>query len=262
MDIASILGIILGVLTLIVGMIAKGASPSALVNPAALIIIFVGTFSAILVAFPFRDLKKFPSLLKTIFTTQNTMTETELVDFFVDKANITKREGILGLQKGLEDIQEPFLKKGIELILEGKTSEDIENILYQEIDAREERHSGYSSIFTLAGSFAPTLGVLGAVIGLISALGNLNDMDKLGHSIAAAFVATLYGIFTGYVLMHPMANKLKRKSKQEILIANIAITGILALQEGSSAMTIKSKLMPYLPQSAQRESGESDGQTS
>lgn len=114
----------------------------------------------------------------------------------------------------------------------------------------------------MAGSFAPTLGVLGAVIGLISALGNLNDMDKLGHSIAAAFVATLYGIFTGYVLMHPMANKLKRKSKQEILIANIAITGILALQEGSSAMTIKSKLMPYLPQSAQRESGESDGQTS
>lgn len=252
-DIASILGIILGLLTLVVGMIAKGANPAALVNPAALIIIYVGTASAILVAFPLKELKKLPKLFGIIFKNSNRMSEREMIDFFVDKANSMKKEGILGLQAGVEDIPDEFLKKGIELILEGKTSEQIEEILYQELETREERHMGLGSIFTLAGSFAPTLGVLGAVIGLISALGNLSDMEKLGHSIAAAFVATLYGIFTGYVLMHPMANKLKRKSKEEIKLGNIAIGGILALQEGASAMTIKAKLLPYLPQKVQAE---------
>ncbi len=113
----------------------------------------------------------------------------------------------------------------------------------------EQRHTENMSIFTQAGTYAPTLGVLGAVVGLIAALGNLNDIDKLGHSIAAAFIATLLGIFTGYVLWLPFANKLKVLSQLEVAQKRMIIEGILSLQAGDSPTAIEAKLMVFIPQS-------------
>ena len=114
-------------------------------------------------------------------------------------------------------------------------------------DRVEERHRSGAQIFAQAGMYAPTLGVLGAVIGLIAALGNLSDIDKLGHSIAAAFVATLLGIFTGYVCWHPFANKLKQISAAEVEIKKMILEGALALQTGASSVIIESKLQAFIP---------------
>jgi chemotaxis protein MotA len=113
----------------------------------------------------------------------------------------------------------------------------------------EERHLAGAAIFSQAGTYAPTLGVLGAVLGLIAALGDLNDIDKLGYAIAAAFVATLFGIFTGYVFWHPFANKLKRKSKQEIIVKSVIIEGVLSIQAGVAPRAIEDKLIVYVPKS-------------
>lgn len=246
-DIASLLGFLLGFITLILGMVAKGANPLSLINPAAFIIIFIGTASSILISFPMEDLKKLPKLLKIIFKKQNIQTEEEFFPVFLDMADTIKKQGVVGLEQKLEEIQDPFFRRGIELILEGKSNEEIEEMMHEDLEGKEERHKGLANIFTQAGAFAPTLGVLGAVMGLMSALGHLDNIALLGPSISAAFTATLWGIFMGYVMMHPMANKLKRKSSKEARVGKFIIAGIMALQAGSTALTMQSKLLPFLP---------------
>ena len=116
----------------------------------------------------------------------------------------------------------------------------------------QERHRAGALIFSQSGMYAPTLGVLGAVIGLIAALGNLSDIDQLGHSIAAAFIATLLGIFTGYVLWHPFANKLKQLSNQEVEFKRMVLEGALALQEGASSIAMEARLQSFIPLSERK----------
>lgn len=135
----------------------------------------------------------------------------------------------------------------MKMVIDGQPPEYIREILEEDLSAMEDRHMAGASIFSQAGTYAPTLGVLGAVIGLIAALGNLNDMEKLGPAIAAAFIATLLGIFTGYVLWHPFANKLKRKSKQELKIKQIMVEAIIAIQGGVSSRVIEDKILTYIP---------------
>ena len=132
------------------------------------------------------------------------------------------------------------------MIIDTTDSDFANDVLLEKISAMQERHRKGALIFSQAGTYAPTLGVLGAVVGLIAALGNLADIEKLGHSIAAAFIATLLGIFTGYVLWHPMSNKLKLISRQEIEVRQIMVEGLLALQEGINSRQLEHKLNVYL----------------
>lgn len=247
MDKTSILGIILGFFVLIGGLILKGANPAALLNPAALVIIILGTAATLLIGFPFKELKKFPSLMKIIFTEQKLFSEKELIPLFRDWANTARREGLLALENSLEEIEDDFLKRGFQLVIDGHSQEVIEDILIEDIEAMKDRHKAGVGIFTQAGTYAPTLGVLGAVVGLVAALSHLGDMELLGKSIAAAFIATLFGIFTGYVLWHPFANKLKRKTNEEVRVKQIIIEGLLAVQSGASPRMIEDKLIVYLP---------------
>jgi chemotaxis protein MotA len=247
MEKSSILGIIIGVVAVGMGMVLKGAPINVLINPAAFLIIIVGTAAAILNAFPMSEIKRFPKLIKIIFTEQKLPTKRELINQFMQWAQIARREGLLALENSLEDIKDPFLKNGMKMVVDGREMEFVRDALDQEIEAMEARHQAGAMIFTQAGTYAPTLGVLGAVVGLIAALGNLSDTDALGHSIAAAFVATLLGIFTGYVLWHPFANKLKQKSKKEVEIKRIMMEGILSIQAGISPANIEEKLLVYLP---------------
>lgn len=247
MEKSSYLGIFLGFFAVGVGMVLKGAQLSSLSNPAAFLIIIVGTAAALLNAFPLAELKKFPKLVKLLFKGQQFISVPETINLFINLAGVARREGLLALESHAQEIDDPFFKSGLMLIIDGRDPDFVRDVLSEEIEAMEERHQGGALIFSQAGSYAPTLGVLGAVVGLIAALGNLNDIEKLGHSIAAAFVATLLGIFTGYVIWHPFANKLKRLSKAEALLKRITIEGILSLQSGESASAIEDKLKVYLP---------------
>lgn len=247
MEKSSYIGLALGVIAVVVGMALKGASPTALINPAAFMIIFVGTAATLFIGFPMAELSKFPKLLKILFSEQSLISKKELISQFMNWASIARREGLLALENTSDEIKDPFLRNGMKMIIDGGEPEFVRDVLNEEIAAIEERHAAGALIFSQAGTYAPTLGVLGAVVGLIAALGNLSDIDKLGASIAAAFVATLLGIFTGYVLWHPFANKLKRKSKKEIEIKKIMVEGLLSIQAGVSPAAIEQKLLVYIP---------------
>lgn len=246
MELSTLIGMILGVLSIGVGLILKGASVSALWNPAAILIIFVGTAATLLIGFPMSEIKNFPKLIKLIFKKQDLTPKEEIIRIFMDMAQTTRREGLLYLESQMEQYENPFIKKGVSLIVDGTDRELVRTLLTEEIAATEKRHRVGINIFTQAGTYAPTLGVLGAVIGLVAALGNLSDIEKLGHSIAAAFIATLFGIFSGYVLWHPIANKLKRYMARESDIKELIIEGILAVQSGVSPVFIEQYLLAYL----------------
>ncbi|ATX83858.1 MULTISPECIES: flagellar motor stator protein MotA [Bacillus] len=261
MDKTSIIGIILALIALSVGMVLKGVSLSALANPAAILIILFGTISAVIIAFPGKEIKKVPALFKVLFKENKQLTIAQLIPMFSQWAQIARREGLLALEASIEDVDDAFLKNGLSMAVDGQSAEFIRDIMTEEVEAMEDRHQAGAAIFTQAGTYAPTLGVLGAVIGLIAALSNMNNTEALGHAISAAFVATLLGIFTGYVLWHPFANKLKRKSKQEVKLREIMIEGVLSVLEGQAPKVIEQKLLMYLPANERAKVAEQEGET-
>ena len=246
MDISSLVGIIVAFVALITGMILKGVGLDALLNPAAILIIIFGTIAAVTIAFPMKELKRVPKLFKILFAETKLVNDIELIKMFSQWADLARREGLLALEGKALEVEDPFLKNGLTLAIDGQNADYIRDVLTEEVEALEERHTSGAAIFTQAGTYAPTLGVLGAVVGLIAALKDLSDVEKLGHAISAAFVATLLGIFTGYVLWHPFANKLKRKSALEVRQKRMMIEGVLSVLEGEAPRVIEQKLASYL----------------
>ncbi|HIY57229.1 MAG TPA: flagellar motor stator protein MotA [Candidatus Tetragenococcus pullicola] len=241
MDIFLLVGIILGFFSVVVGMIVKGADVTVLINPAAIIIIFVGLIAALINSFPSSDIKRLPKIFGVLFKNK-TYDKAAMVGTIVELSNQARRDGLLSLENSVQSLEDPFLKKGLEMVVDGIDPDQIQEIMESEIEGIEERHQTAANMFITAGSTSPTLGVLGAVIGLIGALGNLNDVDALGHMISAAFVATLYGIFFGYVLFQPFGSRLKRKSAEEIDSMWLILEGVMSIQAGQSPKTIEQKL--------------------
>ena len=250
MEISTAIGIGMGIISIFVGMVLKGAPLSSLNNPAAFLIIIGGTFSCLFIGFKMEQMKNFPNLIKKTFQKPPTHEKAELLKLFIELSQIARREGILALENKVQEIDDPFFRGGLGMVIDGMDPDFVSDVLDAELSVMQERHTEARSMFSQAGTYAPTLGVLGAVVGLIAALGNLNDIDKLGHSIAAAFIATILGIFTGYVLWLPFANKLKVMSEAEVSEKRMIIEGILSLQAGDSPTASEAKLMVFIPQSA------------
>ncbi|GAA0076517.1 flagellar motor stator protein MotA [Clostridium sp. CTA-5] len=246
MDIFLIIGVITGLLAVVVGMIVKGANVAVLLNPAAAIIILVGTSAAVMNSFPKKEFLSIPKIMGVLFKEKKGEDPVSIIKQIVEISQLTRKNGLLSLEGTVQKMENKFMKKGLEMVVDGLESEVIRETLEMEIESTEARHRNGAAIFTSAGGAAPTLGVLGAVVGLIGALGNLNDVEKLGHMIAGAFVATLYGIFFGYVVCHPFASRLKRKSHEEISNMNIIYEGVLAIQSGANPKSIERKLVGML----------------
>ncbi|MDF0726294.1 flagellar motor stator protein MotA [Cytobacillus sp. S13-E01] len=246
MDKTSIIGVLLGFIAVGVGMFYKGVSPVVLLNPAALLIIILGTIAAVTIAFPTKEIKRIPQLFGVLFKEKKMVTIEELIPMFTEWATVARKEGLLALEAKVAEVDDSFLKNGLSMAVDGQSAEFIRDVMTEEIEAMEDRHQAGALIFTQAGTYAPTLGVLGAVIGLIAALGYMDNTQALGEAIAAAFVATMLGIFTGYVLWHPFANKLKRKSKDEVNVRHVMIEGVLSVLEGQAPRAIEQKLSTYL----------------
>ncbi len=251
MEITTLLGIIVGIIAVVGAMIFKHISFTVFINPAAFFVIFVGTVATILNSYPGENLKSLGSLFKILFTKRKGISEVEIIRLMVELSNVTRKEGLLSLEGRLNDIEDPFIRKGLRLVVDGMDEEVITDILGAEISAMEARHEVNASIFSSAGMYAPTLGVLGAVFGLIAAMSHIDDTEAMSEAIAAAFIATILGIFTGYVLWNPFAKKLKVKSHEEALIKGMAIEGILSLQKGESPLMVQEKLLSVLPYSKQ-----------
>lgn len=251
MELTTLLGIIVGILSVIGAMIFKHISFSVFINPAAILIIFVGTAAAVLNSYPGENLKNIGVLFKILFTKQKNISEVEIIELMIDLSTVAKKEGLLSLEKKVEEIGDPFIRKGVGMVVDGIEGDVIEEILEAEISAMEKRHEINAGIFSSAGMYAPTLGVLGAVFGLIAAMSSIDDTERMAEAIAAAFIATVLGIFTGYVLWNPFSKKLRVKSQKEAMLKSMVITGLLSLQKGDPPFMLREKLLAALPPSKQ-----------
>ncbi|MCP8967366.1 flagellar motor stator protein MotA [Ectobacillus ponti] len=253
MDFATLAGVILAVVAVVVGMIFKGASLSALANPAATLIIFAGTAGAVSIAMPGSQLKRLPKLFKVIFMNSGKgLDYKEIMELFVLWAGESRKHGILSLEEKVKEVDDPFIQRGMRYVIDGMGAEDLRAIMEAELEGIEERHGKGAQIFVQAGTYAPTLGVLGAVIGLVAALGDLSNMEKLGHAISGAFIATVFGIFSGYVLWHPFANKLKQKSAAELEKKRLILECMLMLQAGVYPFLIKNRILGALSETERK----------
>ena len=246
MDIFLVVGIIGGLVIVVAAMLEKGASLSVLLSVEAIMVILGGTVIALLNSFPKGEFTKLPKIFGVLFSSKGQEDPAEIITQIIEMSQTTRREGLLSLEGTIHGLDNKFMKKGLEMVVDGLEPDIIREVLEIEIESMEERHRLGATAFTTAGGTAPTLGVLGAVIGLIGALGNLDDIKILGESIKSAFVATVYGIFTGYLIWHPFANRLKRKSGEEVKNMNIVLEGILDIQAGNNPKSIERKLLSMI----------------
>lgn len=246
MDIFLIIGLVLGAICIMMALILKGASVAMLLNGEVAVIIFGGMIAAVLSSYTMADIKRLPKVMKVLMSNE----EPDLngtIEKMVELSNIARREGLLALEAPVNELDDPFMKQGLELVVDGAEAEQIRDLMESEVDAMEARHHRMSGLFKTAGATSPTLGVMGAAIGLIGALGNLSDINKLGPMIASAFVATIFGIFMGYLVMIPFATRLEAKNEEEVLLKTLIIEGIMDIQAGHSAKVIEQKLYAQIP---------------
>lgn len=255
MDLATILGIVIAIASLLVANILEGGHTSALLKGSAALIVFGGTIGATMTCFGLDELKSIGSLFKIAFTSQD-YTPLKVIDIIVRFAEKARREGLLALEADIAEIDDEFLQKGIQLIVDGTDPELVRDILETELAYIEDRHHKAASIFEAAGGYAPTMGIIGTVMGLVHVLGNLSDPGNLGPAIATAFIATFYGVASANIIYLPIAAKLKNKSAREILVRELMMEGILSIQAGENPHIVKEKLKAFLSPNQRKEMGE------
>jgi chemotaxis protein MotA len=239
-------GIGIALFGLVGGNVMEGGNPMALINLPAAMIIFIGTFGVTLASTSMEQFKAVPALYKKAISTPppDHRAEVERIVAFAERA---RREGLLALDDAVGQIDDPFVRKGMQLVVDGTDPEVVREILEAELDGMSARHRAGAQPFVQAGGFAPTLGVLGTVMGLVHVLENLDDPSSLGHSIAGAFIATLYGVGAANVVFLPIGNRLKVLSQQELEVKTMAVEGILALQAGENPRLVAERLMTFVP---------------
>ncbi|MEW5954398.1 MAG: flagellar motor protein [Bacillota bacterium] len=245
MDIMAVGGLIIALCSLVLGFLSEGGHLDALLAPSAALIVFGGTIGATVISFSLKEIKTIPALLKIIF--MNKLPEPgETIDLLVSMAEEARREGLLYLENRLSEVNDPFLRKGVQLVVDGTDPEVVKAILEVEVYSQQERHSTGANIFETAGGYAPTMGIIGTVMGLVHVLGNVESPEGLGPAIAMAFMATLYGVVSANVIWFPLGAKLQNLSKKELLQREIMMEGIISLQAGYNPVLIRERLTAFL----------------
>ncbi len=245
MDLLSIIGIVLAFVSLLVGAVLKGAGLHALISAAALMIVVVGTFAAILIQTPGRVMKRAFSILPWVFRSP-VPDARAIIARLVEWSQISRKQGLLGLESVADGEQDDFIRKGLQLIVDGSEPDAIRGILEVELGAREAADIRAAKVFEGMGVYAPTLGIIGAVLGLMAVMQNLADPAKLGSGIAAAFTATVYGIGLANLFLLPIASKLKAAALAQSHVREMIIEGMISIAQGDNPRIIESRLQGYL----------------
>jgi chemotaxis protein MotA len=239
-------GIAGAMVMLLVGVILEGGNPMAFINIPAFVIVIGGTCMAMLASSSMEEAMSVPKLAVLAMTGGESVDRPAAAKQMVGLAEKARREGLLALEAQLEEVDDPFTKKGVGLIVDGTDSTVVETILRSEIDGMAGRHAKNAKLFSTLGGFAPTLGILGTVLSLVHVLENLSDPGSLGHSIAGAFIATLYGVGSANLIFLPIGNRLKGMSETEVLYREMILEGVLALQAGDNPSMLAERLDTYL----------------
>jgi chemotaxis protein MotA len=245
MDILSIVGLTLAFFSIIVGAILKGAGIKALLSAAAFTIVVMGTVAAICVQTPMSVMKHAMHIFPWVFKPPAVKGE-ELIKKIVEWSNIARKQGLLGLEPIVEKESEGFIKKGLQLVVDGGEPEVIRGILEVELHTREQTDLRAAKVFEGLGIYSPTLGIIGAVLGLMAVMQNLADPSKLGQGIAAAFVATIYGIGLANLFFLPFAAKLKVAIQMQSHVREMVVEGLISIAQGENPRNIEAKLSGFL----------------
>lgn len=245
MDLTSIVGILAGIAALVGGFFWEGGRITGLLQWNAALIVIGGTVAAVMISFPARTLRGIPAALGMAFRRSPDRLE-ELVEEMVEMATLSRRNGMLALEPRADSHPDPFTSEGLRLIVDGTDPEQVRQILEFEMDSEEQKHESGAKLFEAAGGYAPTMGIIGTVMGLIRVLGNLTDPSHLGPSIAVAFTATLYGVASANLLFLPIASKIRARGQLRVQEMEMLLIGILSVQNGDHPNLVRKKLSTFL----------------
>lgn len=248
MDIATIVGIVLALGSIIGGQALEGGHLGSLIQLTAFVIVLGGTVGAVCVQNPLPVVLRAVSLLSLGIKDpkhDNKGTITTIIDL----ANVSRKQGLLALEGKLKDIHDPFFRKGVQLIVDGTDPKVVHEIMEIDVEYQEEEGIKAAKVWEAAGGYSPTVGIIGAVLGLIHVMENLADPSKLGSGIAVAFVATVYGVGAANLFFLPLAGKMKFKLKEESAARLMIIMGLVGLAQGENPRLLQEKLEGYLPES-------------
>lgn len=247
MNISVIIFTVFGFVAVIIGFLIDGGAPLALLGGAAAIIVFGGTLGAVGLSFPMDVLKRMPKIFKVVFNPRK-IDLVSLILYFKDVSYKTRKNGLLSLEGEISNDPnlDPFIKKGLQLVVDGVDPQSVRSILELELEFTSERHKQGASVFESAGGYAPTMGIIGTVMGMVHILGSLSDTASLGGKIGSAFLATLYGIGSANLFWLPIGSRLKQEDEREVTEKTLIIEAILYIQEGINPNTIAEKLKGFL----------------
>lgn len=252
MDKSSVGGIVLAVCGILLGLILEGGNLGQVLQPTAAMIVLGGTIGAVMLQFPLSTvLAAFRSLARVFFVRRRD--DQAVIREIVGYAQKARKEGIVSLDRDLEKIHDPFLKKSLMLAIDGTEPQELRKMVELELQNRAEQEEKIPMVFEAAGGFSPTIGILGAVLGLIQVMQHLDKMDEVGRGIAVAFVATIYGVGAANIFFLPSAGKLKIRLREEQMAREMMLEGVISILEGLNPRMVETKLRGFLAEAAKQE---------
>ena len=259
MDIASIIGLIMGFLMLVYGIVSNKADLMTYLNFPSAIITFGGALFAVMLSYSMKDFLNGLKSIKLIFKV-SAMNTSEMIKSIIDLSNVARKEGLLSLEEAAADLNAPFLKKGILLIVDGTDPDLVRAIMETELVSIESRHKTLIGFWENLASMGPAWGMIGTLVGLVNMLNNMSDPSKIGGDMAVALITTLYGSVLANWLCTPVAGKLKAQNAEEMQMKEIMVEGLLSIQAGENPRVIEEKLKSFLsPKDRATEGGEEAG---
>lgn len=256
MDLASFLGLAIAVIAILGGQALEGGNVGSILQGTAALIVWGGTFGACLLQFQLPVVIASFKAVAKVFQDPK-VNNKEVIQEIIRLANKARKEGVISLESDMQKISDPFLKKALTMAMDGVEPKVLRETMELEIVNLEEEAEQPIKFWQAAGGYAPTVGILGAVLGLIHVMENLSDPSKLGGGIAVAFVATVYGVGSANLLFLPMSGKLRLKSKEHMVSKEIMLVGVISILEGENPRLIEDKLKSYLSRKEQEESADS-----
>ncbi len=244
LDFATFAGLVIGIGGIVGGLILEGGSVREIAAPTALLIVLGGTLGAVLITTPIGVLRGGIRSMASVFY-EKSQDPDSLIDILVDYSSKARRNGIVSLEGVADQAPDPFLRKALNLAVDGTDLQELRNMMELEIGVAEHHAEAEAKIFESAGGYAPTIGIIGAVLGLIQVMKDLADIEKVGHGIATAFVATIYGVAFANLLFLPVAGKIKARAQQKSQMRELMLEGVVGIVEGLNPKLIRSKLGAY-----------------
>ncbi|MBE6081752.1 MULTISPECIES: motility protein A [Tissierellales] len=245
MDIATVVGLLAGIFFTIYGVYSSGGVIASYINIPSIIITLGGTLASTLMSYPLKSFLNLGNVIRNAFKEKD-FSPNKIIEEIINLANVARKEGLLSLEEYGEKINDDFLKKGILLIVDGTDPELVRNIMETELTFLEDRHAEGQRMLESAATFAPAFGMIGTLVGLINMLRTLSDPSTVGPQMSVALVTTYYGSILANVVFLPMANKLKIVGNKEVLVKELIIEGLLAIQAGENPRIIEEKLKTFV----------------